>query len=129
MKKGSIIGNRFRLFKKEVFVLFFALQHPRTPLLPKVVAALTLLYLISPFDAIPDLIPFFGYLDDLLIVPFLINTSVKMLPFEVKQASEQKAQQQARRLKILFIISLALVIALMVLLFIATRSLINHLFY
>lgn len=129
MKKSSFIGNRLRIFKQEVFVLFFALRHPSTPLLPKVVTALTLLYLISPLDAIPDFIPFFGYIDDLLIIPFLINISAKMLPMQVKLDSEQKARKHAKQLRVISIIILLVCIALMVWLFIAARDLIHYLFY
>lgn len=108
-------------------LLYFALQHRATPLLPKVVVALTLVYLVSPLDAIPDFIPFVGYLDDVLLVPFLINTSVKMLPAHVREESALKARKEARRLKALFILAAILLVILLVWLFIGIRDAIHHL--
>lgn len=37
-----------------------------------VVGVLALLYLISPYDAVPDLIPFFGQGDDLLVLAAVV---------------------------------------------------------
>ena len=42
------------------------LRDPKTPRGPKVVAVLALVYLVSPVDAVPELIaPLVGWLDDL----------------------------------------------------------------
>lgn len=42
------------------------LRDPKTPRGPKVVAVLALVYLVSPIDAVPELIaPLVGWLDDL----------------------------------------------------------------
>ena len=37
-------------------------------------------YLLSPLDLIPDVIPLLGWVDDFVIVPFLVGWIVKMLP-------------------------------------------------
>lgn len=127
MRISDFIKRRFRIFRKEVLVLYFALRHPATPLLPKVLVLLTLAYLISPFDAIPDFIPFVGYLDDVVLVPFLINTSFKMLPLQVKEYSAERAGREAKRLKILFTLALILLVILLVWLFIGIKDAIQHL--
>ena len=46
------------------------------PLLPraaKIALAAAALYLASPFDLIPDFIPFVGYLDDVLLASVLLD--------------------------------------------------------
>lgn len=46
------------------------------PLLPraaKIALAAAAIYLLSPFDLIPDFIPFVGYLDDLLLAALLVD--------------------------------------------------------
>ena len=55
--------------KRELFALYFAYQHPKTPFFAKILAIITVCYAFSPIDLIPDFIPILGYLDDLLLVP------------------------------------------------------------
>ena len=49
--------------------LWFALRHPEAPLWLKLGAALIALYVVSPFDLIPDVLPVIGVVDDLVVVP------------------------------------------------------------
>jgi uncharacterized membrane protein YkvA (DUF1232 family) len=37
-------------------------------------------YLISPIDLIPEFIPFLGIVDDIVVVPFVVNWIAKRLP-------------------------------------------------
>src|ERR1700690_2582876 len=52
----------------EAHVLHIALRDARTPWYAKAVTFFLLAYIFSPFDLIPDFIPFIGYLDDILVV-------------------------------------------------------------
>ena len=45
---------------------------PSTPLPVKIVLALGLLYVLSPFDLIPLWVPVFGIMDDLALVAMLV---------------------------------------------------------
>lgn len=49
-------------------------------------------YLLSPIDLIPDFIPILGILDDLILVPWLIRLSIRLIPAEVMTEARQKAQ-------------------------------------
>jgi len=69
--------------KREIVPIYFALFDKRTPLLAKLLAWITVGYLLSPIDLIPDFIPVLGILDDLLLVPFLITITLKLIPREV----------------------------------------------
>ena len=46
---------------------------PVLPRAAKVALAAALVYLASPFDLIPDLIPVVGYLDDLLVAALVVD--------------------------------------------------------
>jgi uncharacterized membrane protein YkvA (DUF1232 family) len=74
--------------------LWFALQHPKSPGWLKGGVALVLLYLVSPIDLIPDVVPFFGVLDDLVLIPAAIRFMLSRLPAEVRQWAERRARGQ-----------------------------------
>ena len=86
IQKFSAPGRKFNKisFISEIFVLYYSIRDPRTPLHAKLVAVFAIIYLISPVDLIPDFIPIAGYLDDLVIVPFLLHIAYNVLPTEVK---------------------------------------------
>ena len=46
---------------------------PVLPRAAKIALAAAALYLVSPFDLIPDFIPFVGYLDDALLAAVLVD--------------------------------------------------------
>ncbi|NLP49161.1 DUF1232 domain-containing protein [Bacillus sp. RO1] len=46
---------------------------------------LLLAYLIFPFDLIPDYLLFFGVLDDVMVVTFVLERIVKMAPSSLKE--------------------------------------------
>lgn len=110
-------------FKQEVIVLYFGCRDARTPLYALLPGLFSLIYLINPFDLIPDFIPFAGYLDDLVIVPLLLHISFRLLPPAVREDSQLKAVRYARRVRIAFIILLVLLALLMTGLFLAVRHL------
>jgi len=72
-----------RRFKPELRVYQLILINSRTPRLPKILLGAAIGYFLSPIDLIPDAIPIFGQLDDLLIVPGLLFLALKFTPLEV----------------------------------------------
>jgi len=99
--------------RKDIFTLFFAVRDKETPLLPKIITFLSLAYLVSPVDLVPDIVPFAGYLDDLVVVPLLLRLSNMLLPDLVKQRSAAKAVRNNRKLNILLIVFILFLILLM----------------
>ncbi len=70
----------------------------------KLLALLSLLYLLSPIDLIPDFIPFIGYLDDLVIVPLLLHLSFILLPASVVASSRLKAKNHLNKIRLILIL-------------------------
>ncbi len=60
--------DRSDALKREALAACYAYRDPRLGLLPKILLALVAAYLASPIDLIPDFIPFFGLVDDLVIL-------------------------------------------------------------
>ena len=75
------------LMRGDARQLWFALRHPQAPGWLKWGTAAIALYLISPIDFIPDMLPFFGIADDLVLVPLAIRWLLKRLPPEIAAAT------------------------------------------
>ncbi len=81
------------LLRSDARQLWIALRHPLAPAWLKWGTAAIAVYLFSPIDLIPDMLPFFGIADDLVLVPLAIRALLKRLPPELAQAvSNQRAQ-------------------------------------
>ena len=74
---------RARQLKRDVPAVFLALRDKRTPIIAKVIAAITVGYALSPVDLIPDFVPVLGYLDDVILLPALISLTIRLIPAEV----------------------------------------------
>jgi uncharacterized membrane protein YkvA (DUF1232 family) len=80
-----------RRLKTEVVALWFCTRHPRTPLLPKLLAAALAAYAFSPIDLIPDFIPLLGYLDEVILLPAGIWLVLKLIPPDVLAECREQA--------------------------------------
>jgi uncharacterized membrane protein YkvA (DUF1232 family) len=105
--------------KKQILVLYYALKDKRTPWYAKITALSSIIYLISPADLLPDVIPFAGYIDDLFVVPFLINISTQLLPADIKRIAEERARSRSKKV-IWTIVIVVLVIAVAI--YLLTRA-------
>ena len=56
------------------------LREPRVPLLLKAIPVVAVLYLISPLDLIPDVLPVLGQLDDLGVMIAALELFVRLSP-------------------------------------------------
>lgn len=94
MKKPQwyvFLKRRAKRLKRQVWALFLAWKDPMTPVLARVIIAVTVAYALSPIDLIPDFIPFFGMLDDLLILPALIVWALSCIPPQVASRCRREA--------------------------------------
>jgi len=71
------------------FQLYYAAHGPNTPAWAKATIYGALGYFISPFDAIPDLIPVVGYSDDLGVLALAVATCAAYITPEVKAQAKQ----------------------------------------
>ena len=61
------LKDRAKKLKTDIPAVFLALKDKRTPWYARILAAVIVVYALSPIDLIPDFIPVLGYLDDLKI--------------------------------------------------------------
>jgi uncharacterized membrane protein YkvA (DUF1232 family) len=83
--------QRARQLKTETYTLYLAYKDRRTPWYARLFTAIVVGYAFSPIDLIPDPIPIFGYLDDLILVPLGAALALKMIPSNVLAESREKA--------------------------------------
>lgn len=73
---------------RDAALLWYAIRQPATPRFIKVGAILLALYVVSPLDVIPDLIPVLGWLDDVTLLALGIPFLLKKVPPHIRQAAE-----------------------------------------
>ncbi|RYX95788.1 MAG: DUF1232 domain-containing protein [Comamonadaceae bacterium] len=78
------------LLRGDARLLWFALRHPQAPGWLKLGTGMIVLYLLSPIDLIPDVLPVIGVVDDLILVPLAIRWLIKRLPPEIAQAAAER---------------------------------------
>ena len=72
------------LVRRDARLLWLALKHPQSPRWLKPAVGLMVLYVISPIDFIPDVIPFLGVVDDVVLVPLALRWVLGRLPAHVR---------------------------------------------
>jgi len=71
-------------------LLYYAYQREDTPAWAKNIILGSLAYLVSPFDAVPDLTPFLGFTDDLGVLSFGLVTIACYIDNTVREKSKFK---------------------------------------
>jgi len=97
MKRFDSVVTWAKLVKRDVYAVWLAARDPRTPLIAKYLALAVAAYAVSPIDLIPDFIPVFGYLDDLIIIPLGLLLVIRLMPQDLMLEFRQKADQQELR--------------------------------
>jgi uncharacterized membrane protein YkvA (DUF1232 family) len=82
--------------KRDGVTLWFAGKHPSTPWHAKALGIFVVAYALSPIDLIPDFIPVFGYVDDVLLLPALIWLAIRLLPSSVLVECRDQADEWMR---------------------------------
>lgn len=79
-KRLEEVGRRLRW---EIDAYQRMQRHPLTPLPARLLLSVAVAYALMPFDAIPDLFPGIGELDDLVFVPLLVVLALALIPERV----------------------------------------------
>ncbi len=120
MKILANLKRRAAGLKRDVYALYYAVRDPRVPWYVKAFGGLVVLYALSPIDLIPDFIPVFGYLDDLILIPLGIAITLEMIPAEVmaearRQAADHLEQKQPKsKAGVVLVIAIWLMVLLLI---------------
>lgn len=86
------LKERAARLKIDIPAIFLCLKSKETPLIPKILAGVTVAYALSPIDLIPDFIPVLGYLDDLIILPAFIALTIHFIPKDLFEHYRREAE-------------------------------------
>jgi uncharacterized membrane protein YkvA (DUF1232 family) len=90
------LGLLLTKFRKELLLVWAMLRDSRTPASAKLVALLAALYVISPFDLVPDVIPLLGWLDDGIVALMLFKFAQRLLPADLLASLKAKLDERGR---------------------------------
>jgi uncharacterized membrane protein YkvA (DUF1232 family) len=88
------LGLLWWKFKKEIMMVWAMLRNPAAPALSKLVVLLAAVYIISPIDLIPDVIPVIGWIDDGVISMLLFKLAFKLLPKEMYESLKAQFEKK-----------------------------------
>src|SRR5215212_5451328 len=74
--RPSLVATLFA----ELRLAWRLMREPRVPLLAKALPAMAVLYVLSPLDFIPDVLPVLGQMDDLGILILSVKLFLRMCP-------------------------------------------------
>jgi uncharacterized membrane protein YkvA (DUF1232 family) len=80
------LGVLLTKFRHELRLVWAMLRDARTPATAKIAVLLALIYVLSPFDLVPDVIPILGWLDDGLVAYLLFQMAQRLLPADLLAA-------------------------------------------
>jgi len=68
----GVLKNALALIPNFLKLLYRLIKDPRAPLAEKALLLGTIVYVVSPLDFLPDVIPFIGQVDDLYLVALVV---------------------------------------------------------
>jgi uncharacterized membrane protein YkvA (DUF1232 family) len=94
MARAKSASQRLR---RDAHMLWIAARDARTPLPAKILAGFVAAYALSPIDLIPDFVPVFGLLDELVIVPIGLALAIRMVPGDLMAEFRAQADTAIER--------------------------------
>ena len=78
--------------KCDLSALYLVYKRKDVSIAAKIIIVIAIGYALSPVDLIPDFIPILGCLDDLIVLPFLVYISLKLIPTEIMEECREQAK-------------------------------------
>ena len=91
---GKFKSRVFSRIKRDLNILRIGLTDPELPWYTKAIIMFTVAYALSPIDLVPDFIPIFGLLDDLILVPIFISIAISLIPKSKRESYKREAKHR-----------------------------------
>ncbi|SIT90960.1 YkvA family protein [Pontibacter indicus] len=79
MMQLTYLRQKAHEINAEIYALYLAARHPEVRWYVPLLLAFVIGYAVSPIDLIPDLVPVFGFLDDVVLVVLGIHTAYQLV--------------------------------------------------
>ena len=79
--------------KIDIPAVFLAIRRRETHFAAKILAVITIIYVFSPIDLIPDFIPIIWFLDDMILLIGMTTIVLKIIPAAVFEQCRKKAAE------------------------------------
>ena len=86
-----------------VYALYRCMHDQRIQWYIKIMSLLIIAYVVSPVDLIPDFIPIFGLLDEIILVPIAITCVVSLIPRDIFDELVTLEQEKITDKKIIYL--------------------------
>ncbi len=90
----SKFKNTTDSINQKIGAMYIAMKREDTPLYAKLACSLCVYYALSPLDIVPDFIPVLGAVDDVIVLPFLMWLSVKLMPADIMEECMLQAVEE-----------------------------------
>jgi uncharacterized membrane protein YkvA (DUF1232 family) len=91
------LKNHANNLKRETYTLYLVYKDSDITWWKRIFLGIVIGYAFCPIDLIPEFIPIFGYLDDLILVPLGISLALKLIPKEVIEKCRRKAIEEEKK--------------------------------
>lgn len=118
--------NKSKFFREKLPLYYYLLRNKNTPKLAKGSIIALAIFIISPFDIIPDTIPILGLVDDLALLPLVGMLVSRAVPEDIWEESREKTNKlwfNSKKHKIYVLLTIIILIILAV---IVVRNLIKN---
>jgi uncharacterized membrane protein YkvA (DUF1232 family) len=117
----------FQWILRNGYLLYLIVRHPKTPWYLRLLMFVPLAYVLFPMDIVSDFVPFFGQLDDVVVLRYGYLVLFKMIPSMVLEESRERAKKKLSQInwkkvkKTVVIVSICLVLTAVGSIYLLTR--------
>jgi len=91
----AALRMRVRRVKAELRALRLAACHPGTPWYARALIVGSVVYALAPSDLFPDVLPVFGFVDDLIFVPLALGLAARFVPRPIMAECRERAARKS----------------------------------
>lgn len=94
MTQLTTLRQKAHEINAEIYALYLSARHPQVRWYVPLLLAFLVGYAISPIDLVPDLVPVFGFLDDVVLVALGFNLAYQLVSKHILGQARLRALEE-----------------------------------